>query len=73
MKGHRGGLCTWLCPSSRPLGPLEETHSAQGIMGTQASWSERGPEHIKDTLVTPEILVGLFEGLLDLMKKEMCS
>lgn len=37
-------------------------------METLVSQNEHVPEHIKDTLVTPEMLVAHSEGLLDLVK-----
>ena len=39
----------------------------------QESLSECVPEHMKDTLVTPEMLKGLIQGLLDLLEKEIKS
>lgn len=40
------------------------------IMETLTPGSERGLELMKDILVTPEIFVGLLEGLLDAVKRE---
>lgn len=38
-------------------------------MGALISQNKHVPKKMKDTLVTPEIIVRLFEGLLDLVKK----
>lgn len=65
-----------MCSSSHPLGPLVgNMQCPEGIMEILTSWNECVPEHMEDTLVIPEILilVGFFEGLLDLVKKEMWS
>lgn len=64
----------WPFSGSHLLGPLAGNPVI--IMETltqQESLSDCVPEHMKDTLVTPEILKGLIQGLLDLLEKEIKS
>lgn len=51
----------WLYSSSHPLGSLARNQQGpESIIETLISQNEHVPEHIKDTLVTPEIVVGYF-------------
>lgn len=55
---------------AHPLGSLTRNiWCPEGIVGALISQNKHVPKKMKDTLVTPEIIVRLFEGLLDLVKK----